>query len=164
MKRAIIAALMLTTVAFGMMAQPYGKGPNVNAGEKPYCCIPNLTEQQSQQIEKLRVEHLKKMNTMRAEMEKLRSEKHALMIAEKPDQKAIDATIDKMAAQRATMQKEQARYHLAVRALLTDEQKVYFDQKTSNNRKGKGWGKGYGPRGNRGCGYNCYFNRAVDKE
>ncbi len=164
MKRAIIGTLLLTTVAFGMMAQPYGKGPNVNPGGQPYYCIPNLTEQQSQQIEKLRVEHLKKMNTIRAEMEKLRAEKHALMIAEKPDQKVIDAIIDKMAAQRATMQKEQARHHLAVRALLTDEQNVYFDQKTFNKRTVKVWGKGCGPRGYWGCRYNCNDNRSLEKE
>ncbi|HON19072.1 MAG TPA: Spy/CpxP family protein refolding chaperone [Salinivirgaceae bacterium] len=119
----LLTTLFLSVWMMGAKAQPHEPGA---------CCrnldnIPNLTEEQKSKLETLKVEHLKKMTSLKAEMEKLRAEKHALMVAEKPDKKAIDAIIEKMGQQYVAMQKETANHRLAVREIFTPEQRVYFD-------------------------------------
>lgn len=85
--------------------------------------IPNLTDEQKAKLEKLHAEQQKLMAAAWAGMEKQAAEMQALM-KDPVDVKKIEAKIDEMAKMKADMQKKCLAHRLAVRALLTDEQKA----------------------------------------
>jgi Spy/CpxP family protein refolding chaperone len=85
--------------------------------------IPNLSDEQKAKLEKLQAEHQKMMETGKADMEKQAAEMKALM-KDPVDVKKVDAKIDEMAKMHADMQKKCLAHCLAVRALLTAEQKA----------------------------------------
>jgi len=89
--------------------------------------IPNLSDEQKGKLEKLHAEHQKMMAAAMADMEKQTLEMKALM-KDPVDVKKIEAKIDEIAMMKAGMQKKCLAHHLAVRALLTDEQKAKFDE------------------------------------
>ena len=88
--------------------------------------LPNLTAEQKDKLEKLHAEHQKMMVTAKADMEKQALAMKALM-KDPIDVKKVEAKIDEIAMMKAGMQKKCFSHRLAVRALLTDEQKVKFD-------------------------------------
>jgi Spy/CpxP family protein refolding chaperone len=89
--------------------------------------IPNLTDEQKAKLEKLHAEQQKLMAAAMADMEKQAMEMKALM-KDPVDVKKIEAKIDEMAMMKAGMQKKNLAHRLAVRALLTPEQKAKFDE------------------------------------
>ena len=88
--------------------------------------IPNLNDEQKGKLEKLCAEHQKMMATAKTDMEKQALEMKALM-KDPIDVKKIEAKIDEIAMMKAGMQKKCLAHCLAVRALLTDEQKAKCD-------------------------------------
>jgi Spy/CpxP family protein refolding chaperone len=88
--------------------------------------LPNLTAEQKAKLEKLHAEHQKMMADAKAEMEKQALEMKGLM-KDPVDVKKIEAKIDELSKLHADMQKKCLAHRLAVRGLLTDEQKVKFD-------------------------------------
>lgn len=89
--------------------------------------IPNLSDEQKGKLEKLHAEHQKMMAEAKASMEKQALEMKGLM-KDPIDVKKLEAKIDEMAMMKAGMQKKCLAQRLAVRALLTDEQKTKFDE------------------------------------
>jgi Spy/CpxP family protein refolding chaperone len=85
--------------------------------------IPNLSDEQKAKLEKLHAEHQKLMAAAMGDMEKLAGEMQGLM-KDPVDVKKVEAKIDEMAAKKAGMQKKCLAHRMAVRALLTDEQKA----------------------------------------
>lgn len=124
-------------------------GLNVNAQQMqrnhPICQnndMLELTDEQEQQIETIRIDNSNNCKDLEAQIEILRAEKHRLMIADKPDVKAIDLKIEEMNTVRLTLQKNRTATHLAIRALLTDKQKAIYDTHRGNShRSGKGMNK-----------------------
>jgi len=89
--------------------------------------IPDLTEEQKVKIEKLRQEHQQAMTGLMDEMEKQATAMKALM-KDPIDVSKVEAKIDEIAKMKADMQKKCLAHRLAVRALLTDEQKTKFGE------------------------------------
>ncbi len=91
--------------------------------------IPNLTEEQQQKITKLQTGMMKEMQGIHDQL----AEKHAhlktLSHAEKPDQNAINKTIDEISDLQAQMMKKRFSHRQEIRNILTNEQKVVFDTK-----------------------------------
>jgi Spy/CpxP family protein refolding chaperone len=85
--------------------------------------IPNLTEEQKAKLAKLHEECQKMMTAAKADMGKLAGEMQALM-KDPVDVKRAEAKIDELAKFHADMQKKCLAHRLAVKALLTDEQKA----------------------------------------
>ena len=145
----VLAAMILTSVS---MAQGPGKGVC-----KAFGNIPNLTDDQKTQIDQLRTSHMKEMTTYRADLDKLQAELRQLEIVDNPDMKKIDAKIDEISSVKNKMTKERTNHRLAVRGLLTPEQKVYFDancgyRQGKGNHQGKGYGRGMGNGSGMGAG------------
>ncbi len=140
--RLLIATLLMTTV---VLAQP-GRGfSKARMGLDDHL---KLTSQQVEQIQKSRTAFETEAIDLRADMQKLQLELRGQMRADKPNQKAIDATIDKIAAKQAALQKLRVGHHLEVRALLTDEQKQIFDARPFGHGSGRSCcGPGMGHRG-----------------
>ncbi|RMG81215.1 MAG: periplasmic heavy metal sensor [Bacteroidetes bacterium] len=152
----LVTALMLMVT--WTQAQPgnANRGPKFNQENPNYCRIPGLTDEQKQNIEKLRVAHMKEMQNYRVKMMQLRAELREMYIADKPDQNAINKKIDEISALKSKMMKAVANHRLKVRALLNDEQKVYFDAMPRKGMGNCGMGPGHGPR--MGRGYYCPVN------
>ncbi len=155
----VLVTLMLIGVsAYSQQGQQFrgGMGNNVDKVNKADCRIPNLTDEQQQKINDLRVKHIKDVTPLKNELGEKKARMRTLQSAEKPDLNAINKLIDEMAAVRAQIQKKAAAHRVEVASLLTDEQKVYFN--AHQGRKfDKGMKRGGGKRGmgnGRGPSYN----------
>ena len=159
---AIILAFVGTSSVLAQPGQGYGNGRgNGNGfrnggGQGQGICqnIPNLTEEQQTKIETLKTAHLKEMTNLRNKMGELRAKQRTLTSGDVADQKTIDANIDDITKLQNTIMKSQAAHRADIRKLLTDEQKVWFDNhppRGNGHNKGycqggKGAGQGRGPR------------------
>jgi Spy/CpxP family protein refolding chaperone len=113
------------------------------------CMIPGLTSEQQESIDKLRTAHLKKTNQLRATMDEKRSRLKSLRVADNYDEKEINKTIDEIAGIKADLMKERESHQRDVRALLTDDQKAWFDSRPME-RRGDRMHRGGNGRGFRG--------------
>jgi len=93
--------------------------------------IPDLTDKQKEEIKTLRTAHLKESQQIKNQMDIKRAELKALQTAEKADLDAINKKIEEKSALRTDLEKKHSAHKQAVRSLLTDDQKVIYDQKTS---------------------------------
>jgi Spy/CpxP family protein refolding chaperone len=107
----------------GDMKKMMGKGCQMGQGCMMLKNIPNLSEEQKVKLEKLHAEHQKMMSAAKPDMEK---QAQAMMVLMKDpvDVKKIEAKIDEAAKMRTGMMKQCLAHRLAVRALLSDEQKA----------------------------------------
>jgi Spy/CpxP family protein refolding chaperone len=128
----LAATLVITSIVF---AQP---GLGFRAARMGLDDQLKLKPQQVEQIHKIRTAIQTQCIDLRADLQKLRLELRGQMRAERPNRKAIDATVDKIAAKRASMEKLRVGHHLEVRALLTDEQRQVFDARPFGLGRGKG--------------------------
>jgi len=150
---AIIFVLPATLNA--QQGQGYGSGKGM--GDKQGTChmIPDLTPEQSEQIETLRVAHLKEMQQYRNKVRENRARYKTLMTTDGANPDEINANIDEFTSLKNKMMKERTAHRLEIRSLLNEGQKVYFDQHSGKARKGMG--RMQGGRGMRGTGpgSNC---------
>lgn len=176
---AVLALVAL--ISFDVSAQNFGRrnarasgqdnvqGPGMGYGRGDCAAIiPDLTEDQEAKILKLRNEHFRKAEQKRAEIGEKQARLNTLRVAEVQDVKAIDKNIDELAALRADLMKAREAHRREVKALLTDDQKVWFDANAGQGR-GRGFGNGNsgmrgngkGMRGGQGQGRggrNCLYN------
>lgn len=132
-----IAVLFLSTIQVQAQRRNFDGPRNSNIEYRGQDCrIPDLSDEQEAQITELHNAHYAEVKTLKADLAILRAEKRKLMIADSPNAKAIDAKIDEMSEIQTQIQKKRVAHHLAVRNLLTPEQKVYYDMRRSS-RKGK---------------------------
>ncbi len=165
---AIVALMLAGTNVFAQRGRNNpGQGMRLNQSETCQM-IPDITEDQQNKIEALRVDHLKVRNNYRNQMGELQARKHTLMTSDNADMKEINSVIDQMADVQNKMMKEGAKHQQEVRNLLTDEQKVYFDSRPMRGHGhgrgmrhdgyGKGSGQGSSAGFGRGLNPNCRYN------
>ena len=112
----VLILITVTTQSFGQ------RGRNVNN-----CCqnIPNLTEEQENQIDELRSDHMEKMAELR-------------------QKRRANTDFDKKRKIRETMLDERETHRTEIQSLLTEEQQAYFDKNNRNMRN-------YNARNNNNC-------------
>jgi Spy/CpxP family protein refolding chaperone len=143
----------LTFVAGSALAQRgQGRGMMNNTEKSPGVCqqIPDLTPDQQAKIETLKTKHIKEITPLRNELGEKRARLRTLQSADKPDLNAINKTIDEMGAIRTNIQKKGAAHRIEIASLLTDDQKVHFNARSSKGMGGKGNG-----RMGKGCKGKC---------
>jgi len=101
---------------------------------RPYN-IPDLTTDQLAKIQKLQLKHQKAVLPLQAQLQTKRLELYSLIIEDATWEK-INTKIEEIGKIRADLQKKQVAHHVAIRKLLTDEQKVYFDARELGHRGG----------------------------
>ncbi len=168
----LLVALMLasvTSVNF-LMAQTKAESSDKDDVSQSLCChgkgvynLPDLTDDQKKKIEDLQLAHLKEVNQTRALLKEKQAHLRTLQVADKPDNNAINKTIDEITSIKNDLMKKHEAHRQAVRALLKKKKKVVFDAKgccshgkgnCCGNCKGNCAGKckGYGAKGNHeGC-------------
>jgi Spy/CpxP family protein refolding chaperone len=134
----LVLALMAGTV---LNAQPTGK---------KFQGIAGLSEDQKAQIHKLRVSHLKDIQTIKNQVGENRAHYKTLMTSESPDMNAINKNIDEFGSLRTQLLKKQAAHTQDIRKLLTDEQRLIFDQRHAE--RGNQQGRGFKGRENHSAG------------
>ncbi len=153
----LTGVMMIATISsFAQRGQ--GKGnpgmhKNMSMHQKCYANIPNLTEEQENQLEELKVPHMKKMSDFYNQLNEKRARLKTLQTKDNPDMNEINSVIEEMGEIRTEMHKARAKHHQEVRSLLNEEQKLYFDKHKMKKHKGmhdKGMKKGKGRHG--GCG------------
>jgi len=142
LKSTAITALFVI-MASALIAQPgYGrKGQNFQ-GERGMqeCRIPDLTEEQEQQIKELRAAHIDDMQEFRTDMRILREKYRDLTSGQDYNEKAASQKIDEITAIENKIMKANLEHRNEVRSMLTEEQKVYFDRRHFGKKN-----RGYGP-------------------
>lgn len=150
--------MLLTALLVGVSSIVYAQRGNGNRqfyGNGPgYFCdnIPNLTADQQTKIDQLRTTHWKAMLNSRNQLAEKSVQLQTLRTADKPDIGAINKVIDQMSAIRTSMQKSREQHFQDVRTLLTDDQRVYFDNAVNRAGNGLGYGRGNGRAGGAGFG------------
>jgi Spy/CpxP family protein refolding chaperone len=81
-----------------------------------------LSEEQRKDMDQAWLEQREKLVDMKGAVDKAELEMEPLMRADQPNETAILAQIDKIAAARAELEKANARFLLAIRAKLTPDQ------------------------------------------
>ena len=165
MKRiSIISTAVVLMLIMGMAnAQPrmrgMDRGPERGMRMNFHAML-NLTDEQEAQIEKLRLEQQKEMIPLRDKMQALQGEYRLMVVDDSKSKVQLKKQLQKISEVREEMQLKMAEHHKAVRALLTDEQKVKFDahflaKKGQRGGHGGRQGRGFGPQGPRpGCPMN----------
>ncbi len=129
-QRIVAFVLGLALIAATGFAQP-GTAPRGQAGppaRRQMMERLNLTDQQKQDVGKLRAEFQKTMIAQRAKVQSLRVDLRTEIAAENPDRAAIEKTTQAISGIQAQMKMDLINHLFSVRALLTPEQ-----QKTWKN-------------------------------
>jgi Spy/CpxP family protein refolding chaperone len=96
----------------------------------------DLTQDQKDRIAGIHDAHARAMIQSRADLRIARLELGKLLRSETPDERAIDAQIDRIASIRAAMAKSRVGAHLELRSILTEEQRAKLHG--SRPRAGRG--------------------------
>jgi len=89
--------------------------------------IPNLTEEQEMKIKELKTVHMKAMLKYRSELDEKNARLKSLQTADDVDMDKIYKAIEDIGAIETRMLKGRADLHQKIRAMLDDEQRVFFD-------------------------------------
>lgn len=127
---AIVVSMLLLAGSGNAFSQAKNARPGMkrnNPGNVVKPGIPNLTEDQRSQIRELRLNFLKEIQPLRNQLGELKARQKTLTTAIKPDMKAIDTNIDEVTKVQNQLMKKNAEVHQQVRAVLNDEQRLWFD-------------------------------------
>jgi len=124
-------ALMATAALAWGPGRGYGMGPGYGIP-----AIPNLTAEQSSQIQALQKAHLDEIAPLRDELLKKGAELRSLWSTPNPDQAAITAKQKEILDLRTKLQEKGTNFRLEISKLLTPEQQAQLAT----------YGPGFGPR------------------
>ena len=96
-----------------------------------------LTDQQSEQLKKLSVEHKTAMVDYGAAVQKANIKLRSLQQDENASEAAVMSAIDEVSRLKADMQKARYRHRTQVMGLLTDEQKDKLEELRKERREGR---------------------------
>ncbi|OGC43530.1 hypothetical protein A2Y85_01880 [candidate division WOR-3 bacterium RBG_13_43_14] len=138
----IASLIVLAITAYGQTPGCCGKGmdmegkdaihkpcnmPGGPGGKDHKPMIPDLTDEQKEKIETLKVEHMGKMLPLKNEMGEKQARLQTLTTAEKVNMSEVNKLIDNIGALCTKIMKLQAQHRQDVRELLTDKQRLIFD-------------------------------------
>lgn len=128
----VLAVALMATAAFAWgPGRGYGMGPGYGTP-----AIPNLTAEQSSQIQALQKAHLDEIAPLRDELLKKGAELRSLWSTPNPDQVAITAKQKEILDLRTKLQEKGTNFRLEISKLLTPEQQAQLAT----------YGPGFGPR------------------
>lgn len=88
----------------------------------------DLTDAQKETFKQGMLDMQKQLQPIRNQLGEAHAHQKTLTTADKPDMAAINKNIEKMSGLKTEMAKIQTKYHLEMRAQLTDEQRLKFDR------------------------------------
>jgi len=158
----LLMAVLLNVSAdlFAQKGNGRGNGPGKGQGNF-YNNIPDLTADQQSKIEQFRTAHMRSMMALRNQIGEKQAHLQTLRTADNADLNAINKTIDEMSTLRTSMMKMRELHIQNIRSILTDDQRVFFDNmKRGPGHGGRGMGQGHGNGMGKGPGPGrCGGNR-----
>ena len=155
-----------TSEVLAQRGQGKGYGRAWKDNDRGFCMnLPDMSDDQKEKIADLRTAFMKKSMEVRNKIDVASAELKMISTGDEVDQDAVNKKIDEITDLKASLMKEHAAHRQEVRSLLTDEQKVIFDQHGPGHGMGMGYGpkhrmgKGHcmGPCGKGGYGPNCQY-------
>ena len=89
--------------------------------------IPDLTEEQKEQIRELEINNMKEALSLKNQMGEKEAHLRTLSTADNVDMNSIYELIEEIGELKTQMVKQQAALHQEIRKILTDDQRVFFD-------------------------------------
>ena len=137
-KRVLLPATVpLLAIAILATASGFAQEAKPQYGFRQFHAL-DLSEEQQAQLEAITTETMKEHLPIRSKLQTLKAELDELLIADNPNQGAINRKIDEMSGLRTEMQKARIDTRLRIRALLTEEQRVKFDTMGMRGHRGPG--------------------------
>lgn len=147
-----VMVMALVVLLFSGMQAIAQRGPghpgsrgqmNWKDGDMPgrFSMIPDLTDEQQEQIKSLRLAFADATLPTRNAIREKQARLATLLTEDNVNQSQVNATIDEVSALRSKIMKERVNTNIKIKALLTDEQKVVFNQHIAG-RGGRGFGQG----------------------
>jgi len=133
----MLAVLMSST----MFAQPgngNGNGKGNGYGKGNCYAALNLSDEQEQQIEKLRTAHQKEILPLRNQLGEMEAKLRTLTTGDKVDMALVNKQIEDISTVKLTLAKKREAHRQDVRKLLTDDQRVQFDMHSGKGNRGNG--------------------------
>lgn len=118
----VLTGLLLVTFPLWAQEKPETKAPMPRMAEG----TPELTDDQLQQIQNLRIKHLKEVLPLETELKIKRLELQALWDEEKLDSKAIVAKVKEMNELRNKLELARVNHRLEIAQLLTPKQRRHM--------------------------------------
>ncbi|MBI4722123.1 MAG: periplasmic heavy metal sensor [Candidatus Stahlbacteria bacterium] len=118
----LVGALVIANLA---LAQDPGM-PHMEREKGRPMGLPDLTTEQLTKLQRIELEHQKAILPLRAQLQTKQLELYTLII-EDTDWEKINAKIEEIGKIHTDLQKKQVSQRVAIRKLLTDEQKIHFD-------------------------------------
>jgi Spy/CpxP family protein refolding chaperone len=168
---AFMFALMLATVfsvgnTYAQKCNKDGegcKGGGQGCGVEKFDFIPDLTKEQKDNISKLHLNLMKECTGLHNLINEKKAHIITVTTGDKADVNEAGKTIDEMFALKAEVGKKHVAFKMAVRGLLTEDQKTIFDMKMSKccqpdreeGKVGCGGNDNDGPKCGQGDGNGC---------
>ena len=154
--KSLVFVAMIMIFATGVFAQPFGKGKMMNKGQRGerFMNIPDLTDAQKTKLKTMRTAQMKDVLPLRNKMRELQAHKQTVSTGDNVNMTELNKTIDEIGALKIKMEKKRAAHRQAVRKILTEDQRVFFDMHSGRkHRKGKGMRQGKRMRHGRNCNF-----------
>lgn len=154
----LILTLVLTVASVAQQGAPRralanrpNRGQQWNSADRPMWRIPNLKDEQREQIRQIHLDAQKQMMDLQNQLNEKRAHLRTLTTGSNPDTKAATQVIEEIGDLRTQLMEHRLQTHMKVRKLLTDEQKTAFD--TMGPFNGRRNFAGMRPGGQRGTGF-----------
>lgn len=142
----LLLVAALPAVSQGPPRAGGGPGDGWRQGDGPTCLafIPGITAEQLEAIADLRDEHRDAMKDLRDKLYEAKEAFHELMRDPEPDLTAVRRAKEKLDALETDMLIARLEMRAAVRNVLTEEQRAFFDEMQACGHDGPGMGHGPG--------------------
>lgn len=157
-KSLFLALAMIIGTSTLLVAQPNGQGPRGQQGPPDQArivnIIPDITADQETKIDGFRADMMKKVTPLEADLQIKEAELNALMASD-ASMNEKESKLEQISELKTQIQLERVTFHHNVRSILTDDQKLVFDQHTLKHPKGDRHNGQMGHRGpQKGMGGN----------
>ena len=129
--RSLMIIAVMIFVSGSMFAQGNPNQKNRGA-DRPFMNIPDLTEDQKEQITEIRTDHMKEVLPLRNELNEKEARLQTISTGENVDQNKINTTIDEIGKIKIDLAKKRAAFKQDIRKILTEDQRVFFDMHSGN--------------------------------
>ncbi|MDN5211399.1 periplasmic heavy metal sensor [Fulvivirgaceae bacterium BMA12] len=138
----LLLVVFLTSTSMNLMAQdeqerPRRQGPDAKALADKRLKIPDLTDAQSEQIKKIRVKAQQQTLPIKNTMREKRARLTTLSTTEKANMNEINKVVEEIGDLQTQLMKHRETSRQEIRALLNDEQRVFFDSHMQRRHRGK---------------------------
>ncbi len=135
--QSMVLVLLLTGFTVEAQAQRRGNtdGPKKEwaegrRGGGPEMRLPNLTDEQKEQIKAIVLNGRKETLPLRNAMREKRAELQTLRTSENYDERAVNSTISEIAELQESMMLMREQHRQEIREVLTEEQRIIFDSRS----------------------------------